>query len=161
MPARLLLSSPILFDLSRMIDDRSLGQVATEPARYTRLASLGVPVTVSCLRKFTNLSEETLRLPYSGIDLEQSCLDLLSERDVTLYSHPREGYWSQSVGLSLGLHWLGLTIYGLRRRRIPQNYHEMLTSHEAWMRYSARRNQSPNQLGTQFSDDVNFVNGTI
>ncbi|MBV7331337.1 hydroxyacid dehydrogenase [Chloroflexi bacterium TSY] len=136
-------------------DDRSLGQVATEPARFTRLASLGVPVTQSCLQKFTDLSEATLRLPYGGIELEQSCFDLLSERGVTLYSHPREGYWSQSVSEFA----LGLTICGLRR--IPQNYHEMLTSHEAWMRYSARRNQGPNQLGTQFSDDVNFVNGTI
>jgi phosphoglycerate dehydrogenase-like enzyme len=52
-----------------------------------------------------------------------------------------------------------LTLCALRG--IPQQYHAMLTDYEVWQRYSSQRSKGAGSLGAQFSDDVNFTNGTI
>ena len=136
-------------------DEQTLGEVATQPERYTRVVSLGLPVTLACLTNFTALREAALLSGYRSHDLDDKMAQLLQERGVKLYNHVSEGYWGQSVSEFA----LALTLCGLRR--IPQNYHEMLTSHEAWARYHPARNQGPGTLGAQFSDDTRFTHGTI
>jgi phosphoglycerate dehydrogenase-like enzyme len=136
-------------------DQRRLGQVYPRPARITRLVSLGVPVTRACLESFSSLREAAFPLAYGFDPLSEECQSYLQEREVSLYNHRSEGFWGESVAEFA----LALTICGLRR--IPQLAHEMLTSHEAWLRYNAGRNQGPNQVGAQCSDDLRFTNGTV
>ena len=143
--------------LIRLAKDEScpLGDVVPEPNAVTRLVCLGVPVTAKCLARFSALREAVLRNAYAAIPLAEESQHLLQERSVQVYEHPREGYWGQSVSEFA----LALTLCGLRR--IPQLYHEMRSSHEAWTRYSHQRNQGRGTLGEQFSDDARFTNGTV
>lgn len=136
-------------------DTRSLGEVAPQPQAVTRLIALGLPVKTTCLDPFTALREAAFAAPYGPSPLAQDAIDLLQQRGVTLYRHRSEGFWGQSVAEFA----LALTLCGLRR--IPQNYHEMLTTHEAWDRYAPARNQGPGDLGAQFSDDTRFTHGTL
>lgn len=136
-------------------DERRLGEVSSHPHRVARLACLGAPVTVECLQKFTNLREATFPAAYGPSKLAPACSDYLASMDVTVYDHRSEGFWGQSVAEFA----LALTICGLRR--IPQLHHEMISSHEAWTRYTPSRNQGPGKPGAQFSDDLRFTNGTV
>ena len=136
-------------------DGRRLGEVVAQPAAIARLAVLGVPVTEACLRGFTELAAATFPALYGPSKLEQACKDLLLARGVKLYDHRSEGFWGESVAEFA----LALTLNALRH--IPQSYHEMLTSHEAWDRYQPQRNQGPGQVGAQLSDNLRFTNGTL
>lgn len=136
-------------------DDRRLGAVIPDPASITRLICLGVPVTTACLSALSALREAAFRTAYGAIELDAASQELLETRGVRVYGFPSEGYWGESVSEFA----LGLTICALRH--IPQLYHEMLSSHEAWTRYDAERNRGPGQLGAQFSDDLRFTNGTV
>ncbi len=132
-----------------------LHQVQKGLGEVTRLICIGIPVTAGCVDKLANLKEAAIPHMYRGDALEAEVEALLETKGVKLYRHHSEGFWGQSVSEFA----LALTLCGLRR--IPQNYHEMLTSHEAWARYSPARNQGPGTLGAQYSDDTNFTNGTI
>lgn len=122
----------------------TLAEAVAEPERVARLVSLAVPVTVSCMDKFTSLREAYLGTgPYSP-HTPEDVYAVLKARGVRTYVQPSEGYWGQSVSEFA----LGLTICALRR--IPQTHHEMLTSHDAWQ-YEYQ----------QFGDDPRFVNGTV
>ena len=136
-------------------DQRTLSQACEQPEKYTRVASLGVPVTAACLTALTTLREATFPTSYRGIQLDADTTALVEARGIKLYNHLSEGFWGQSVSEFA----LALTLCGLRR--IPQNYHEIITSHEPWERYQPTRNQGPGTLGAQFSDDVRFTHGTI
>lgn len=132
-----------------------LSAVQTGLGDVNRLICMDVPVTTECVKQLTSLREAAFPRIYNGTTLEKEVQQLLEERSVALYQHSSEGFWGQSVSEFA----LALTLCGLRR--IPQNYHEMLTSHEAWERYGAKRNQGPGLLGEQYSDDSDFSNGTI
>ncbi|MFZ4658989.1 MAG: NAD(P)-dependent oxidoreductase [Caldilineaceae bacterium] len=134
-------------------NSQRLGELLPDSA-ITRLITLGVPVTVACLAQLPNLQEAALRMAY-GQNLDQAVVEQLQAQGVICYAHRSEGYWGQSVAEFA----LGLTLCALRQ--IPQNYHAMLTSHEPWQRYQAARNQGPGTLGSQYSDDSRFTNGTI
>jgi len=136
-------------------DARRLGEVVAQAAAVGRLACLGVPVTLPCLEPFTALREATFPVVYGAGQLPPACVDYLQSQGVTLYKHVSEGFWGQSVAEFA----LALTLCALRQ--IPQHYHEMLTSHEAWQRYTPARNEGPGTLGAQFSDNVRFTNGTV
>lgn len=136
-------------------DTRTLGEAVTRPHEVRRLICLGVPVTAECLQHFGGVREAAFLGPYGPANLPQSALDRLHAQDVKLYQHRSEGFWGQSVAEFA----LALTLCALRR--IPQNYHEMLTSHEPWQRYSAGRNEGPGLPGVQFSDDTRFTHGTV
>ena len=136
-------------------DTRRLGEVVKQPGEVTRLACLGVPVTIECVQGFTALREAAFPPIYGLSNLSQPCFELLQQQGVKLYDHRSEGFWGQSVSEFA----LALTLCALRQ--IPQNYHAMLTAHEAWERYKPARNQGPGTSGAQFSDDVNFTNGTV
>ena len=134
-------------------NSQRLGEVLPD-STITRLITLGVPVTVACLAQLPNLQEAALRMAY-GQNLDQAVVEQLQDQGVICYAHRSEGFWGQSVAEFA----LGLTLCALRQ--IPQNYHAMLTSHEPWQRYQAARNQGPGTLGSQYSDDSRFTNGTI
>lgn len=136
-------------------DERTLGEVTPRPNAVTRLACLGVSVTTDCVDKFSALREAVFAARYGPTLLSPAVSALLANRGVKLYEHRSEGFWGQSVAEFA----LALTICALRR--IPQNYHAMLTSHEPWERYQAARNQGPGTLAAQFSDDTRFTNGTV
>lgn len=134
------------FELVRLPREWSgtLAEAVAEPEKVVRLVSLAVPVTVSCMDKFTNLREAYIGTgPYSP-NKPEDVYAVLKDRGVRMYVHPSEGYWGPSVSEFA----LGLTICALRR--IPQTHHEILTSHEPWhFEYQ------------QFGDDPRFVNGTV
>ena len=136
-------------------DQRHLGEVVSRPDEVTRLIALGVPVTLACAQRFTKLREAASLPAYGVSNLAIECVEFWQKQGVKLYQHRSEGFWGQSVSEFA----LALTLNALRR--IPQNYHEMLTSHEAWTRYAPSRNQGPRTLGAQFSDDLDFTHGTI
>jgi phosphoglycerate dehydrogenase-like enzyme len=136
-------------------DQRRLGEIYAQPEQVTRLVCLGAPVTLDCLPPFSALQEAAFAATYGSDQLPQACLDYLQQRGVTIYSHQSEGFWGESVAEFA----LALTICGLRR--IPQLAHEMIGSYEPWLRYTAARNQGPNQVGAQCSDDLRFSHGTV
>ena len=136
-------------------DTRLLGDVVPAPGRVSRLVCLGVPLSSACLQPLTNLREAAFAGPYSATPLPPEAVDLLRQRGVSLIQQRSEGFWGQSVAEFA----LALTLSALRR--IPQNYHEMLTSHEAWSRYQAAQNRGPGTLAAQFSDDTRFTHGTV
>lgn len=136
-------------------DARPLGDLFDEPERVTRLTCLGVPVTKGCLDNFSALREATFPALYGPSRLAEDSVAHLRERGVKVYDHVSEGFWGQSVSEFA----LALTLCALRR--IPQNYHEMITSHEPWLRYHPDRNQGPGTLGAQFSDNLSFTSGTV
>jgi phosphoglycerate dehydrogenase-like enzyme len=136
-------------------DVRPLGEVASTPARVTRLACLGAPVTLACLPGFTSLRAASFPALYGPSILRAECVEFLHSRGVALYHHRSEGFWGQSVAEFA----LALTLSALRQ--IPQNYHVMLTTYEPWLRYRPEQNQGPGTLGAQFSDDLRFTHGTL
>lgn len=136
-------------------DSRSVGEVVTDAAHVTRLIALGVPMTVACLAHLPALREVAICPAYGRATFDESLTEELARRGITAYHHQSEGFWGQSVAEFA----LALTLCALRQ--IPQNYHAMLTDHEAWQRYQTSRNQGPGTLGAQFSDELRFTNGTI
>ena len=136
-------------------DPPTLSSVTALPDEVTRLVCLGVAVEAADLTAFPALQEAVFSPGYGQARLSADCETILAERGVQLYQHHSEGFWGQSVSEFA----LALTLCALRR--IPQNYHDMLTDHEAWKRYAPARNQGPGTLGAQFSDDLHFTHGTI
>ena len=133
-------------------DERLLGEVVGEVENIERLACLGVPVSLACLERFVALQEATFSGSYSS-HLAQECTEHLKEKGVFLYTHPSEGFWSQTVAE----YGLALTLCGLRR--IPQLHREILTSQAPWD-YTPDQS-APGGRGHQFGDDARFSSGTI
>ncbi len=136
-------------------ETRPVGQLIDDGATVTRLITLGLPVTASCLAAFPSLREAAFCPAYGRASLDEALLAEAERRSITLYHQRSEGFWGQSVAEFA----LALTLCALRQ--IPQNYHAMLTDHEPWQRYQASRNAGPGTLGSQFSDDLRFTSGTI
>lgn len=138
-------------DLLRLSPDemRPLGDVVENPAQVTRMVVLGVPVTESCVEKFTALQEVACQEAYreSG--------ELFRARGVTVYRQNSEGFWGQSVSE----YALALTLCGLRR--IPQLHHQILTDLSPWDYSPGDGVGLPGQRGQQYGDDSRFTNGTV
>jgi phosphoglycerate dehydrogenase-like enzyme len=135
-------------------DRRPLGDIVAEPARIQRVVCLSVPVTVECLRGFTDLREAVFQGSYSGSSSDE-VKAYLQEAGVTVYTQPTEGFWGQSVSE----YGLALTLCGLRR--IPQLHHEILTSQEPWNYEPPEKIGRPGTRGHQFGDNPDFTSGTI
>ena len=138
-------------------DDRPLGGVATDAGnadRVTRLAALGMPVTVACLERFGALRQATFQYAY-GRGLDEDCGAYLAGAGVSVYDHPSEGFWSQSVA-EFGL---ALTLCGLRR--IPQLHREIIHDQAPWDYEPPGGRGQPGARGQQFGDDPGFANGTL
>lgn len=131
-------------------DDRPLAEAIPDPATVARLVAFDVPVTATCLDRFSGLREAALLTK-----LPEGAVDRMAERGVALHRHTSEGYWGQSVA-EFGL---ALTLAALRR--IPQTYREMLSGHGVWSYTPADGRGEPGKRGQQFGDDPNFANGTI
>lgn len=121
-----------------------LSEVVPHPSTVSRLISLAVPLTASCLDVFTSLKEAFIGCGLYAEPPGQEITEGLKQRAIRHYVQPSAGYWGQSVSEFA----LGLTIGALRR--IPQTYHEMMVNHQVW-----------NYPLQQFGDDPNFVNGTV
>ena len=141
-------------------DDRPLGEVLEDAGladlagSVTRMATLGIPVTVECLRRFDALEEATFQAAY-GRGLDEECGAYLAEAGVAVYDHPSEGFWSQSVA-EFGL---ALTLCGLRR--IPQLHREIIDGQAPWDYEPPGGRGRPGARGQQFGDDPAFANGTL
>lgn len=155
-------------------DERLPDQIVNEPEGVHRLILLNIYVTVPSLKAFSSLEEIAYSYDYSGVGaldylefpdhiretgMEQpdatKVRAYLQEADIRLIEHRSEGFWGQSVAEFA----LGLTIASLRR--IPQTYHESLTSLEGWEYEPPEGKGRPGARGHQFGDDVNFTNGTV
>ena len=135
-------------------DERKLGEVVENPRAVTRLVTLGMPVELDCLQKFTALEEATFQGSY-GRKLGEGCDEYLEQRGVAVYNHPSEGFWSQTVA-EFGL---ALTLCGLRR--IPQLHREIISSLEPWDYDAPGEKAQPGGRGHQFGDTPDFASGTI
>lgn len=135
-------------------DERPLGDVATDAARVKRLATLGVPVTVACLKRFGVLREATFQ-GACGRGADEDCGTYLAGAGVAVYDHPSEGFWSQSVA-EFGL---ALTLCGLRR--IPQLHRQIIHDQAPWDYEPPGGRGRPGERGQQFGDDSSFANGTL
>ena len=135
-------------------DERSLGEIVKDPSKVTRLATLGITVTLDCIQRFSELREATFQGAY-GQQLEDGCSEYLSKLGVFIYDHPGEGYWSQTVAEFA----LGLTLCGLRR--IPQLHREILNDQAPWVYKQPDGQGRPGTRGQQFGDDPGFANGTL
>lgn len=138
-------------------DNRSLAQVTAKPERVTRIACFGVSFTIDDLKRFTALQEATFHargyVPFG--DWDSTGHDYLKAAGVRLIQHTSEGFWGESVA-EFGL---ALTMCALRR--IPQNYHAIMSDLAPWKQYHASMNQGPGTRGQQFSDDTRFTHGTV
>ena len=135
-------------------DQRPLGEAVEVPDRVTRLVTLGMPVTLDCLKRFTALEEAAFQGAY-GRQLGEGCDEYLAEAGVAVYTHPSEGFWSQTVA-EFGL---ALTLCGLRR--IPQLHREIIHSQAPWDYEPPGGEGRPGARGQQFGDDPAFANGTL
>jgi phosphoglycerate dehydrogenase-like enzyme len=134
---------------------KPLGELVPEPDSVTRLVCLNVAVTSDCLRAFSSLKEAVITTNSYGSPLADEQLDILKDAGVTMYTHPSEGYWGQSVS-EFGL---ALTLCGLRR--IPQMHHEIISSLQPWYYEPENGVGTPKTRREQFGDDPNFTNGTV
>ncbi len=135
-------------------DERPLGEVVAEPDRVARLVTLGMPVTLDCLKRFTVLEEAVFQGAYDR-QLGEGCVEYLTESGVAVYTHPSEGFWSQTVAE----YGLALTLCGLRR--IPQLHREIIHSQAPWDYEPPGGEGRPGARGQQFGDDSAFANGTL
>ncbi|MDE2846369.1 MAG: hydroxyacid dehydrogenase [Gemmatimonadota bacterium] len=141
-------------------DDRTLDEAVADAGHadlagnVTRLATLGMPVTVECLRKFGALEEATFQAA-CGRGLDEACGAYLAGAGVAVYDHPSEGFWSQSVA-EFGL---ALTLCGLRR--IPQLHREIIGGQAPWDYEPPGGRGLPGARGQQFGDDPAFTSGTL
>lgn len=131
-------------------DRRALDEVVPNPERVTRLVSLGIPATAESLGNFAGLQEAAF-----SPALPQPTADRLASRGVTIYRHPSEGYWGQSVAECA----LALTLCGLRR--IPDKHRAIIEGLGEWDYRPPQGQGIPGGRGTQFGDDPRFVNGTV
>lgn len=137
-------------------DARPLSAGVAQLESITHAIVLGVPMSNACIDALHSLRQAAFLPPYGGRTvLPAELAARLRERGVELIEHRSEGYWGQSVA-EFGL---GLTINALRH--IPHYSREMLSSAEAWERYSAARNRGPGGYGVQMSDDTRFTSGTV
>ena len=131
--------------------DARAPELVPDPGTIERLVLLGFPAESQDLEPFTALEECYASGSYgdsSGKGIEEA-----KARGVTVL-HPRgDVQWGQTVAE----YALGLTICALRR--IPHTSAAMIQGHDTW-RYTPKIGK-PGQRGSQFGDDVNFVNGTI
>ena len=135
-------------------DERSLGEVVGDASGVTRLVTLGMEVERPCLEDFSGLEEATFQGAY-GRKLGEGCAEYLAEKGVTVYDHPSEGFWSQTVA-EFGL---ALTMCGLRR--IPQLHREIITSLDPWDYEAGKGKARPGGRGHQFGDNPDFSSGTV
>ena len=135
-------------------DERPLGEVVEYPGEVTRLATLGMSVTLDCLQRFSLLREAIFQGAYDR-KLGEGCSEYLVEAGVAIYDHPSEGFWSQTVA-EFGL---ALTLSGLRR--IPQLHREIIQSQAPWDYEPHDGRGRPGARGHQFGDDPAFTSGTL
>ena len=135
-------------------DERAVGQVSKGLSDVRRVVSLGVPVTLDCLKAVPKLEEATFQGGYSS-QFTDECKGRLEEAGVTVYRHNSEGFWGQTVSE----YGLALTLCGLRR--IPQLHHQILTDQSPWNYRSKDGVGLAGQRGQQYGDDSRFTNGTI
>ena len=122
------------------------------PEKVQRLVLLGLPARKEDLEPFTAL-EECYYDPSWGPGLPDEGIETATARGVSFLYQREDVQWGQSVAEFA----LGLTISALRR--IPQTYAAMIQGHETWQ-YEPKIGE-PGTRGSQFGDDVNFVNGTL
>ena len=133
--------------------DITLGEVIDEPTDVTMLASLGVPVTETCLDRLPNLAA-AFALTDNMYGMDEEVISWFEDRGIEVIAHESEGFWGQSVAEFA----LALTINGLRK--IPQKHKEMTESHDPWDREDLE-GMIPGSGGHQFGDDPRYVNGTV
>lgn len=74
-------------------EERPLGQLVSQPDQYKRIVSLSVPVTVACLKTFTQLQEAAFLPTYGRLrETSEDYQAYLDERGVQVYSHQSEGF---------------------------------------------------------------------
>jgi len=145
---------PLLFIRVEDDDRRPLGELAPDQVGVTRLVALHVPVTVDCIRQLEGLEEAVFQGAWAPGQVSEE-LELLKMRGVSVYEHPREGYWGQSVAE----YGLALTLSGLRR--IPQLHHAILSSQAPWSYAPPENRGRPGVRGAQYGDDSRWTNGTV
>ena len=117
-------------------DERNLSEIASHPTEIKRLACLSVPVTLECLQRFTGLEEATFQGSYGSSVSEGPIQEHIQQAGITVYNHPTEGFWGQTVAE----YGLALTLCGLRR--IPQLHRAILSSLVPW------DYEAPNGMGS-------------
>jgi phosphoglycerate dehydrogenase-like enzyme len=135
-------------------EERPLGAHVAQPQAVRRLVCLGVPVTLECLQSLDQLQEATFQGSYSS-NLSPECNAHLEAAGISSYTHPSEGFWSQTVA-EFGL---ALTLCGLRR--IPQLHRQIIEDLTPWDYEPADGVGRPGARGHQFGDDPAFANGTV
>jgi phosphoglycerate dehydrogenase-like enzyme len=136
-------------------DTRNISDIVNNPGSVNRLVSLAVPVTMDCIRAFSELKETVIATEIYEATCSSELHEYLEKSQVKVYNQPSEGFWSQSVS-EFGL---ALTLCGLRR--IPQTHHEIITNQQAWDYEPPGGIGQPGGRGHQFGDDMNFTNGTV
>lgn len=144
---------PVEFHRLAPGDTRPISRVLAEPAVVRRLVALGARFGEECGAALSGLREAALS-DCTGVPAGRRD-EMLRAAGVLLYEHPSEGFWGQSVAEMA----LGLTLCALRR--IPQTYHAMLASHDAWDYGPPGGVGRPGTRGQQFGDDPQFTNGTV
>lgn len=124
---------------------------AGAPTDVQRLVCLGVATEVADLQPLKALREAV----FEGQRPDDAALALLTERVVSIYSQPSEGFWGQSVA-EVGL---SLTLNGLRR--IPQLHRDIVDNQQSWDYSPPDGVGKPQARGQQYCDDDRFTSGTL
>jgi phosphoglycerate dehydrogenase-like enzyme len=135
-------------------DERRVGEVASDLPNVRRVVSLGVPVTLDCLKAMPALEEATFQGGYSS-QFGDDAKAHLEEAGVAIYRHTSEGFWGQTVSE----YGLALTLCGLRR--IPQLHREIIDDLTPWNYNAPDGVGIPEARGQQFGDNAAFTSGTI
>ncbi|NKB68762.1 MAG: hydroxyacid dehydrogenase [Candidatus Latescibacteria bacterium] len=135
-------------------DQRTLDQIAPDPAAVLRLVTLGLSVEAPALKAFSNLQEATFQGGYSS-PLDEAGKTQLEQAGVQIYNHTSEGFWGQTVA-EFGL---ALTLCGLRR--IPQLHRQIIDDLAPWDYNQPAGAEQPGLRGQQFGDDDRFTSGTV
>ena len=135
-------------------DERPVGEAASDLASVRRLVSLGVPVTLDCLKAMPALEEATFQGGYSSQFTDEAKAHL-EDNGVTVYRHTSEGFWGQTVSE----YGLALTLSGLRR--IPQLHRQIIDDLSPWDYNAPDGIGIPGERGQQFGDNPAFTSGTI
>ncbi|WP_436927488.1 NAD(P)-dependent oxidoreductase [Halosimplex amylolyticum] len=141
------------FERVDLDDNRVLSEVLPDPGGVTRLVSLGVPVSDTCIERLNALDEAVVYTD-SAYTADEDLVERLEARDVSVYHHESEGFWGQSVAECA----LALTLCGLRR--IPQLHGRIQDDQEPWD-YEPDGVPGPGKRAHQFGDDPRFANGTV
>ena len=135
-------------------DQRTLDQIAPDPAAVRRLVTLGLAVEAPALQAFGKLEEATFQGGYTS-PLDEAGKAHLQEAGVQVYNHTSEGFWGQTVSE----YGLALTLCGLRR--IPQLHRQIIDDLSPWDYSQPAGAQQPGLRGQQFGDDDRFASGTV